>query len=112
MKHVVMFSGGIGSWAAAKRVATRIGTKNLTLLFSDTLVEDADRYRFLDDAAANIGITPIRIADGRTPWEVYRDERFLGNSRADPCSKLLKRQPAERWLRENCDPHNTVVYLG
>jgi len=112
MKHVVMFSGGIGSWAAAKRVASRSATKDLTLLFSDTLIEDADLYRFLDDAAANIGVTLIRVADGRTPWDVYRDERFLGNSRVDPCSKLLKRRPAERWLRENCDPRETVVYLG
>lgn len=42
MKHVVMFSGGIGSWAAAKRVAAEHGTADLTLLFTDTLIEDAD----------------------------------------------------------------------
>lgn len=54
MKHVVMFSGGAGSWAAAKRVAERHGTADLTLLFTDTLMEDEDLYRFLHEAAAAV----------------------------------------------------------
>ena len=29
VKHVVMFSGGVGSWAAAKRVAQTWGTDDL-----------------------------------------------------------------------------------
>lgn len=32
MKHIVMYSGGVGSWAAAKRVAEKHGTENLILL--------------------------------------------------------------------------------
>ena len=109
---VVMCSGGIGSWAAGKRIAERRGTENLILLFCDTLIEDPDLYRFLDEAAANIGGKLVKIADGRTPWQVFRDERFLGNSSVDPCSKILKRQLSDRWLRENCDPANTVCYVG
>ena len=35
MKRVVMFSGGIGSWAAAKKVAEEFGTTDLYLVFSD-----------------------------------------------------------------------------
>ena len=31
--HVVLFSGGLGSWAAAKRVAMTHGLDNLILLF-------------------------------------------------------------------------------
>jgi 3'-phosphoadenosine 5'-phosphosulfate sulfotransferase (PAPS reductase)/FAD synthetase len=107
-----MFSGGLGSWAAAKRVAASYGTKNLTLLFSDTLIEDQDLYRFLREAANNVGAPLICVADGRTPWQVYRDERFLGNARIDPCSRVLKREPAARWLKENCSPKSTVVHLG
>lgn len=112
MKHVVMFSGGIGSWAAAKRVVQRHGTEHLTLLFTDTLMEDEDLYRFLDDAQVNLGVPITRIAEGRTPWQVFFDERFLGNSLVDPCSKILKRQMAERWLRDHCDPAETYVYVG
>lgn len=53
-RHVVMFSGGGGSWATARRVAERHGRENLTLLFADTLFEDQDLYRFLIEAAADV----------------------------------------------------------
>lgn len=112
MKHVVMFSGGIGSWAAAKRVVEWYGVADVTLLFTDTLMEDEDLYRFLDEAAANIGVPVTRIAEGRTPWQVFFDVRFLGNSRIDPCSKILKRQMAANWLEEHCDPVDTRIYVG
>lgn len=112
MKHVVMFSGGVGSWMAAKRVAAQYGTDDLALLFTDTMMEDEDLYRFIDEAAANVGAPLHKIADGRTPWEVFRDERFLGNSRIDPCSKILKRQLADKWLEEHYDPAETTVYVG
>lgn len=112
MKHIVMFSGGIGSWAAAKRVVAKHGAADVTLLFTDTRMEDKDLYRFLDEAAANVGAPLVRIAEGRNPWHVFFDERFLGNSLRDPCSKILKRQMADRWLQNNCDPTNTVVHVG
>jgi hypothetical protein len=107
-----MFSGGVGSWAAARRVVEQHGTEGLTLLFADTLIEDADLYRFIGEAASDVGGAYVRVAEGRTPWEVFRDERFLGNSRVDPCSKILKRQQLDRWRDENCDPENTTIYLG
>lgn len=111
-RHVVMFSGGIGSWAAAKRVAERHGTADLVLLFTDTLIEDADLYRFLSDAAANVGGQFVRLAEGRTPWQVFRDERMIGNTRADPCSRILKRELSDSWLAANCEPASTTVYVG
>ena len=40
--HVVFYSGGIASWAAAKRVAETHGVDGLKLLFADTLTEDED----------------------------------------------------------------------
>lgn len=52
------------------------------------------------------------IADGRTPWEVFRDERFIGNSRVDPCSKLLKRKLINAWRDEHCDPATTTLVFG
>lgn len=110
--RVVMFSGGVGSWAAAKRVAEKHGTDDLTLLFTDTLIEDADTYRFLREAAANVGGTLVEIAEGRTPWEVFKDEGFLANTRVDLCSRILKREVADDWLEEHHDPDDTVVYIG
>ena len=152
MQHIVMFSAGAGSWAAAKTVAKRFGLKDLRLLFTDTLMEDPDAYRFLIEGAANVfGLdladkmkVPshtefpdfrdrskwrlylhelraqvsvhmpqlIWLKDGRDVWDVFFDEKFLGNSRRDPCSKILKRREADRWLTKNCDPHNTICYVG
>lgn len=111
-----MFSGGVGSWAAAKRVVERHGSADVTLLFTDTLIEDGDLYRFIDQAAADIfrNMPPnlVRIAEGRTPWQVFEDENMIGNSQADLCSRILKRDLADRWLTENCDPAETTIYLG
>jgi 3'-phosphoadenosine 5'-phosphosulfate sulfotransferase (PAPS reductase)/FAD synthetase len=112
MERIVMYSGGLGSWAAADRVIARHGVNDVTLLFCDTLIEDADLYRFLDETAADFGVPITRLVDGRTPWQVFRDERFLGNSRVDPCSRVLKRQISDRWLKDNCEPSETVVYVG
>jgi hypothetical protein len=93
-------------------VAEQHGTDDLTLLFTDTMTEDADLYRFLDEAAADVGGTLVKIADGRDIWQVFRDERFLGNTRVDPCSRILKRDLSRKWLEANCDPTDTTVYLG
>lgn len=112
MTHVVTFSGGVSSWAAAKRVVERHGTQNVVLLFADTRKEDPDTYRFLIEAAWNVG-APLRvIADGRTPMQVMKDEKFLANSRFDVCSRVLKRELIDRWLLDNCDRPMTSVYCG
>ncbi|GAA2631038.1 hypothetical protein SMC26_23700 [Actinomadura fulvescens] len=110
--HVVQYSGGIGSWAAAQRVAATHGTDNLVLLFADTLVEDDDLYRFLADSAAQLGIELVRVADGRDPFQVFTDQRFLGNSRLAPCTAHLKQIPCRRWLDEHADPAGAVLYVG
>ena len=110
--HVVMFSGGIGSWGAARRVRDRHPDAPLTLLFADTLIEDADLYRFLEEAAEDVGGNLIRIAEGRTPWQVFKDVRFLGNSRVDPCSRILKREVCDKWMDEHADRETTTIYLG
>lgn len=112
MKAVVFFSGGLMSWAAAKRTVEKYGSENTTLLFTDTLTEDADLYRFIEDAAENVGAEYVRIAEGRDVWQVFNDEKMIGNTRADPCSRILKREPGEAWIKENCDPESTVLVFG
>lgn len=112
MKRVVMFSGGIGSWYAARRVREMHGVKDMVLLFTDTKSEDDDLYRFIRDAAEDIGAPMVTVADGRTIWQVFHDERFLGNSRIAPCTRILKRQAADRWLAQNCDKADTACYVG
>lgn len=105
MRYVVMYSGGIGSFAAACRLPK---DADVTLLFADTKIEDSDLYRFLDQTAEYLGFPLVKIADGRTPWEVYKDKRWIGNSRIAQCSHLLKQVPSRRWMDENA-PGATVV---
>ncbi len=106
-----MFSGGVGSWMTAKRVELAEGDE-LILLFADTMMEDLDLYRFLDEAAHDAGGQLIKLAEGRDPWQVFFDVRFLGNTRIDPCSRILKRELLRRWVEEHCIPDDTLIYLG
>jgi hypothetical protein len=150
-RRVVMFSGGVGSWGAARRSVEEHGAEQVTLLFADTLIEDDDLYRFvletaawlsgvrrppalLESAASSPRLTTIArrrehllrlgadgsavlaplewIAEGRDPHQVYGDVRFLGNSRVDPCSSILKRRLMRRWPERSREPGDTACVLG
>ena len=112
-EHVVMFSGGAGSWGAARRVVDRHGPDSVALLFADTNIEDEDLYRFLHEAAADVGGDLVILDnDGRTPWDVFKDVRFLGNTRIAACSHKLKQEPSRAWVEEHCDPDATTLYVG
>lgn len=110
--HVVLFSSGVTSYVAARRVVDAHGPDAVTLLFADTLIEDEDNYRFLRETVADLGARLVTLADGRTPWEVFRDERFIGNARVDPCSKILKRGLIDKWRDGHCDPATTTLHVG
>jgi hypothetical protein len=112
MKHVVLYSGGLGSWGAALRVVAKHGKEDVVLLFTDTLSEDPDLYRFLDDTSAYLDVPVTKIAEGRDIWQVFNDTRYLGNSRIDPCSRVLKREMRAKWMKVNCDPADTILYVG
>lgn len=158
MKHIVQMSGGLSSAEAAARVASRFSRDDIWLVFCDTLVEDADLYRFLIEASAcvlgggpaDVGgqvddlvwsakmLPPVHettidkrkemladlrfrtmlriprlvwLAEGRTPWEVIFQSRFLSN-RSDKCSEFLKRRLADAWCEQHCRTDPTTRYLG
>lgn len=113
LHHVVMMSSGAGSAVAAKRVADLFGINHLTLLFADVNMEHPDNYRFLAEAVEWVGGELVTLDnDGQTIWDVFKKGRFLGNTRVDLCSRVLKREPMRAWLEANRDPATTVVHLG
>ncbi|MHB9860316.1 hypothetical protein [Streptomyces sp. YIM S03343] len=114
MTHVVMWSGGITSWATARHVIAEHGTASTILLFADTNAEDEDLYAWNQTAAAQLGTQIVRVADEqeRDPWQVFEDKRWLGNTRIAQCSHVLKQEPCRRWLTNHTDPASTVVYVG
>lgn len=54
----------------------------------------------------------IWLCDGRTPWEVFSDVRFLGNSRVDPCSRILKRELIHKFCDQTFSNQTSVHYFG
>jgi len=112
LKHIVFFSGGIGSYYTTKRVIEKHGKENVILLFTDTKIEDEDLYRFMNDCEQHLGIDITYIEDGRTPWEVFKDVRWLGNSRLAQCSHMLKQKTASDWIADNYAPEECILYLG
>lgn len=110
-QHVVQFSGGVASAYAAKRVIDRYGRDSVTLLFADTKAEHPDLYRFNQEVSAYLGIPLTILCEGRTPWDVFFDKQFLGNTRIDPCSLVLKRDLLWGWIERNA-PKDARVYVG
>lgn len=110
-KHIyVLFSGGIGSTLTAYLLKLK-GHTNVTLYFTDTKTEDEDLYRFLEESAAFLGYPLIKEADGRDIWQVFKDERLMGNTRIDPCSKILKRKLGAKF-RKNIPVDESLFAIG
>ena len=82
-------------------------------VFADVNGEDDDNYRFLKEVHAHVG-GDLMVLDneGRTIWDVFSKERYLGNDRVDICARELKRIPIRQWLDANCDPDNTVMHIA
>ena len=112
MRCIVQYSGGGASFVAAELAVEEFGQDNVVLLFADTLIEDADLYRFNADVEAYLGIRITRLCEGRTPWEVFFSERMMGNSRADHCSRILKRDILDAWRVDNTEAHSDVIFVG
>ena len=98
-KCVVMYGGGLTSYEASRRAINIYGKENVEIWFADTKTEDADLYRFNDDVERLLGIKITYFTQGVDIWGVFKQQRMIGNSRIDPCSKFLKRVP----LREALD---------
>lgn len=105
----VQFSGGAASYVAAKLALEEFGHDRTALIFADTLIEDDDLYRFIGDSERRLNHKVLRISEGRDPWQVFFDERMMGNSRIDPCSKILKRRLLDTWRKENCTRDCTII---
>lgn len=112
MKHIISLSGGIGSYFTLKRVLEKYNKNDVIAVFCDTLAEDGDLYRFLDDIEKHLDIKIIRLCYGKTPSELAFEDNFIYNSRVANCSKKLKSRVFNAWLKEHYKPSECVLYLG
>lgn len=93
-------------------VLEKYAKENIRFWFFDTLTEDDSLYNFVDQCEDFLGIEIERFCDGRNIWEVFRDERFIGNSRVPLCNRVLKRELLERKLKQEFPSKNLILFLG
>lgn len=110
MKHIVQFSGGNASSYVAWLVAQEHGKENTILLFHDTKVEHKDAYRYRSQVSEFIGIPITEVSDGRDLWEVIDDNNCLPSNFIPFCTRILKQEPGERFLKSF--PEEFIVYNG
>lgn len=110
--QIVLFSGGLSSYEVGRRVVNQYGKENVQLWFFDTLIEDEDVYRFINESQETLGLEVKFFKDGRHPWQVFRDERFIGNSRVPLCNRVLKRELLERTLKAWYPRKDIVLHFG
>lgn len=112
-KHIIMFSGGASSAYVAKWVVDQYGKEDVVLFFTDTQWEDEDNYRFMEEVSAYIGIEITRVVDGRTPEDVFFEQRFLGNARTAKCSEELKVKRTLLFIEElRKQDFEPIIYFG
>lgn len=111
-KHIISFSGGAASFATAVEVIERHGKENVVLVFCDTLIEDEDLYRFIDEAAEKLEVPLIKLCKGETPWEVFKRKKYQGNTRTAHCTVELKGKMFARWLYANHRADSCTIYFG
>ncbi len=111
--HIVSVSSGLGSAFTWKLMCDRYGPENVTGVFTDVNGEHPDNYRFLAETQYLLGSRLVKITnDGKTIWDVMIERRFLANTQVDLCSRILKREAFQSWLRDHSDPSDTIIYLG
>lgn len=109
-KHIVQFSGGAASSYVGYLVAKEFGRENTILLHQDTKAECADTQRFLQQVSDYIGIPITEVSDGRDLFQVIDDNNCLPSSFIPFCTRILKQEPAEKYLKSlTCD---YVLYNG
>ena len=110
MKHIVSVSTGLSSALAGERVINSYGEENTIPVFMNTKIEDADNYRFLNEIQTRWNIPLVILEEGRTPYEVSKDQRIIPNQKIAPCTHVLKIEMFVKWLEAQERP--STIHIG
>lgn len=102
----------MGSFAEAISCVEKFGKENTLLLFADTNIEDPDLHRFKSETVQLLGCELVELNNGKTPFDVFKDVKLMGNTRLDPCSDHLKRKPLNAWFVNRFKPDEAHMHLG
>lgn len=116
--HIVCYSGGLSSALTAIEVARKHGTASVTLLNHDIAahVEDPDIKRFKLEVAEHLGlhVSYANYIDATADqFDVcVKEQAFKVESGQEICTNRLKTRPFMKWLAENADPSDAIIYYG
>ena len=100
MRVIVAISGGKASAWCADWALKNYPKEDVILYFNDTKWEHRDLYRFLDDLSGYFGKEITFDSDGRTPEELFYDNRALANNRMPFCSRVLKAERLQKFYKD------------
>lgn len=123
MKRIICFSGGHSSALVAIEVARKFPNDEIILLNHNINpnVELADVKRFKKEVASYLNL-PITYANYKDidQEDLIPDQfevaRIIGGFKfgngTELCTHRLKTEPFYKWLSENCDREDAVIYYG
>lgn len=112
--HVVHFSGGAGSFLAAKRLVEAQPRGEIILVTADTSSEANDWTDFVYKAAEYLGQPLVHLKDGRDIWDVATQQRYIPSPFQPNCTRTLKARMIKRWFDSNLVGDHVFVthYFG
>lgn len=103
---IVAISGGKASAWCAGWALEKYDKNNVILYFNDVKWEDQDLYRFLEDLSKALNHPITEDSDGRSPEQLFYDQKCLANNRLPFCSRILKAERLHKFFQEG----DTLVF--
>lgn len=113
--HVVFIGGGISSTlfiATHLLMVDKIDKDAVDFVIAALPNEHPDVWRLITSVEKLFDITIKRIGPNKSVWELFHEQKFIGNSRFDNCSKTLKRDVCRNYMQENYPNQDVTVALG
>lgn len=82
----------------------RYPADNILLYFTDTLWENEDSYRFINESSDKLELPLLTHSIGINPIQLMFEKKIMYNSRMADCSKYLKMRVAADYLKKNKIP--------
>ena len=102
--RIVMFSGGLSSFAVAHHLKIKYPNDNIVLYFTDTLWEDEDLYRFIDEVSDKLQLPLLKHSMGIDPVQLMIKQKIIYNSRMGNCSSILKMRTSANYIKRGKVP--------
>jgi len=116
-RYVVSVGGGLSSTMALPiKAIAKYGRSNVDLIMCRLPNEDPDVWKLVDAVQNLTGVEVKMIGLNKTPWDIFFELGYInpvsGRGRADPCSKLLKREVLLEYMNQNYDSKSTALCVG